>query len=134
MVNDDLTVELLVQILDAHRTTNQALAGLKRAVERCSGVAAVQVAKPLSEADSGRLLTLLPEIAAAIGDAPFLVDDLRERAGIDAALALVLRDIDARRFGHLMARAAGHTVAGNRVERVRETRDGVVWRVVAAAS
>jgi hypothetical protein len=83
------------------------------------------------------LVPLLREISASINDAPFSVngllnDALEWESQLTAAVIQATGDLDtgtSRRVGELLARAAGHEVAGFIVDHLSDDADGAVWRV-----
>ena len=71
-------------------------------------------------------------IAEAISDRPFTSAHVMAHAGADPALRDALEAADlmsARELGAVCRRLEGITVRGLRLERMGDTRDGVLWCV-----
>ena len=85
----------------------------------------------LSRDDRAVLAALLPAISMTIGDVQFTASDLAEEATDDDELqaAITACGLNGRQLGRLFARGCNTEVAGHRIERAGEVRDGVLWRV-----
>lgn len=115
------SLAVLCEIRDELRRLREAIVGGQRG--------------RLAPADRAALADLLPIVAAAVADRAFTVRELRDHAALPSQL--VLRDaIEANggpnKLGRLLKRGDGFDVAGWRVERIGNDRDGLVWRVRAA--
>lgn len=84
----------------------------------------------LGQLDQARLEVLLPAINEALGETRWITGEMFAHAYTRAPKLLAALDtLTPDACGKLLRRAVNHQVAGLRVERVRRTHDGVVWRV-----
>lgn len=132
----DAFLEAVITLLQTISAKLDALPRALVAAERERSVA-------LSKTDRAALETLAPAIAAAVGSITY-VWTARELVALavaraikaDSALLLAIESasgpIDggtARRIGRLLRRADGITLAGHRIDRVGDARDGALWIV-----
>jgi len=109
----------LAQIRMEQARQADLLSSMLRALERGRGSLAVHV-------------TLLIAITEAIGDRAFTGAQLFAHARVAPVLRDALEACDlttAREFGWLARRLELSVLPGVRLERVRESRDGLMWRV-----
>jgi hypothetical protein len=113
-------LEALLRDIAAEQQRQAAvLANILRALERGRGSLPVHVA-------------LLVAITEAIGDREFTGAQLFAHARVAPALRDALEACDltsAREFGWLARRLETNVLPGVRLDRVGESRDGLVWRV-----
>jgi hypothetical protein len=89
----------------------------------------------LAAPDREALVGLLPILAAAVADRAFTVRELRDHASLPNQLVLrgaIEASGGPNKLGRLLKRGDGFDVAGWRVERIGNDRDGLVWRMRAA--
>lgn len=72
---------------------------------------------------------LVLAISAHAGDLLFCARELVEHSRLRAAIVAAVGELNSRRLGRLLRRLEGREIAGVRIERVGEDRDGVAWRV-----
>ena len=128
---DAEVIELLREIRDQQHQLIVEVRALR------AGLAERQV-RPASKApvkiqDTKALEKLLPIIAGAMGDVQgFTSREIVMRARTDKALRKALQAAcgdTARKVGDLLKRGVGATHSGTRIERVKNSAEGVLWAI-----
>jgi hypothetical protein len=120
------------EAVDLLRELVSEIRGLRGDLRRRNAIAA----PALSAADVPRLRNLLLAVNGACADAVWPVNELATLALVDAGLAAALKPHlpqsgsgGLRRLGWFLSRCAGHSVAGFRLLRVGDAREGALWQV-----
>jgi hypothetical protein len=133
-VTDQQAAAILAQ-LEELRSDVQSLNAFVRARKRLSRP------RPLDRETLAKLEALLPAIAEKTSGASCTVTDLlRFAAGepvLEAAIALTVGPCDDKvglRLGHLLRRAEGREIAGCKVERIGDVREGAYLKISRCSS
>ena len=93
--------------------------------------AALEAQRPVSRlgrADRTRLAAILPAVSGVLGSELFTVRDLFESEAV--AIRLVLRDVNRKQIGRLLARGEGQAIDRYLVQRDGSELNVTLWRIV----